>query len=91
MSSTKSQDNKAIVDRWFTEFWGKSWNRKIVEELGAPGSGAAATGQEHKRQHEACRHQSCHCNLSDPSDGVREILNGRNTSLHIDARLLGPR
>jgi predicted ester cyclase len=36
MSSTKSQDNKAIVDRWFTEFWGKSWNPKIVEELGAP-------------------------------------------------------
>jgi len=36
MSSTKSQDNKAIVDRWFTEFWGKSWNPQIVEELGAP-------------------------------------------------------
>jgi len=36
MSSTKSQDNKAIVDRWFTEFWGKSWNPTIVEELGAP-------------------------------------------------------
>ena len=36
MSAIKSQDNKAIVDRWFTEFWGKSWNPKIVEELGAP-------------------------------------------------------
>jgi predicted ester cyclase len=36
MSSMKSQDNKAIVGRWFTEFWGKSWNPKIVEELGAP-------------------------------------------------------
>jgi len=29
LSSTKSQDNKAIVDRWFTEFWGKSWNPQI--------------------------------------------------------------
>jgi predicted ester cyclase len=36
MSSMKSQDNKAIVDRWFTEFWGKSWNPRIVDELGAP-------------------------------------------------------
>jgi SnoaL-like polyketide cyclase len=36
MSSTQSQDNKAIVDRWFTEFWGKAWNPQIVEELGAP-------------------------------------------------------
>ena len=29
-------DNKAIVDRWFTEFWGKSWNPRIVDELCAP-------------------------------------------------------
>jgi predicted ester cyclase len=36
MSSTHSQDNKAIVERWFKEFWGKSWNPTIVEELGAP-------------------------------------------------------
>jgi predicted ester cyclase len=36
MSSTTSQDNKAIVNRWFTEFWGKSWNPTIVDELGAP-------------------------------------------------------
>jgi hypothetical protein len=36
MSSTKSQNNLAIVDRWFTEFWGKSWNPGVVEELGAP-------------------------------------------------------
>ena len=36
MSSTKSQNNLAIVDRWFTEFWGKSWNPRVVEELGAP-------------------------------------------------------
>ena len=26
MRSAKSQDKKAIVDRWFREFWGKSWN-----------------------------------------------------------------
>ena len=33
---SKSQDNKAIVGRWFTEFWGNPWNPKIVDELGAP-------------------------------------------------------
>jgi hypothetical protein len=32
----KESGHKAIVDRWFTEFWGKSWNQRIVDELGAP-------------------------------------------------------
>ena len=32
---SKSQDNKAIVGRWFTEFWGSPWNPNIVDELGA--------------------------------------------------------
>ena len=33
---SREQDNKAIVRRWFTEFWGTSWNPDIVDELGAP-------------------------------------------------------
>lgn len=28
--------NKAIVGRWFTEFWGKTYNPAIVDELAAP-------------------------------------------------------
>src|SRR5258708_2954568 len=32
---SKEQDNKAIVSRWFTEFWCNPWNPKIVDELGA--------------------------------------------------------
>ena len=30
---SKEQDNKAIVGRWFTEFWGHTWNPAIVDEL----------------------------------------------------------
>jgi len=30
---SKEQDNKAIVGRWFTEFWGSTWNPGIVDEL----------------------------------------------------------
>jgi predicted ester cyclase len=30
------QDNKAIVGRWFTGFWGNPWNPDIVDELAAP-------------------------------------------------------
>ena len=30
---SKEQDNKAIVGRWFTEFWGDTWNPAIVDEL----------------------------------------------------------
>lgn len=30
------QENKAIVGRWFTEFWGSPWNPDVVDELAAP-------------------------------------------------------
>jgi predicted ester cyclase len=29
-------DNKAIVVRWFTEFWGRTCNLGVVDELAAP-------------------------------------------------------
>ena len=29
-------DNKAIVGRWFTEFWGKDLNLSVVDEIAAP-------------------------------------------------------
>jgi hypothetical protein len=33
---TMQDDNKAIVGRWFTEFWGNPWNPDVVDELAAP-------------------------------------------------------
>ena len=33
---SREQDNKAIVGRWFTEFWGDTWNLNVVDELAAP-------------------------------------------------------
>lgn len=30
------EENKAIVGRWFTDFWGKTCNLGIVDELAAP-------------------------------------------------------
>ena len=30
------QDNKAVVGRWFTHFWGKTCDLSIVDELAAP-------------------------------------------------------
>lgn len=33
---TKEENNKAVVGRWFTEFWGSSWNPAIIDELAAP-------------------------------------------------------
>src|SRR6201998_3570753 len=32
----KESDNKAIVGRWFTSFWGKTCDLSIVDELAAP-------------------------------------------------------
>jgi predicted ester cyclase len=33
---SKEDDNKAIVGRWFTDFWGETCNLDIVDELAAP-------------------------------------------------------
>jgi SnoaL-like polyketide cyclase len=31
-----TEQNKAIVGRWFTEFWGKDFNPDVIGELAAP-------------------------------------------------------
>ena len=31
-----TEDNKAVVGRWFTEFWGKDFNPAVIDELAAP-------------------------------------------------------
>ena len=33
---SKEEDNKAVVFRWFTEFWGKDVNLAVVDEIAAP-------------------------------------------------------
>ena len=33
---SREQESKAIVSRWFKEFWGNPWNPKIVDILAAP-------------------------------------------------------
>jgi len=32
----KEDDNKAVVGKWFTEFWGEKYNPAVVDELAAP-------------------------------------------------------
>ena len=32
-----TEENKAVVGRWFTEFWGKDFNPAVIDELAAPG------------------------------------------------------
>jgi predicted ester cyclase len=36
MIMSKESANKEIVGRWFTDFWGKTCNLNIVDELAAP-------------------------------------------------------
>lgn len=33
---SKEEDNKAVVVRWFTDFWGKKVNLDVVDEIAAP-------------------------------------------------------
>jgi hypothetical protein len=32
----REQENKAVVGRWFSEFWGSPWNPAIIDELTTP-------------------------------------------------------
>src|SRR6202007_2662249 len=32
---SKEEDNKAVIARWFTEFWGKDVNLAVVDEIAA--------------------------------------------------------
>jgi hypothetical protein len=33
---SKEEDNKAVVGRWFTDFWGKNVNLAVIDEVAAP-------------------------------------------------------
>jgi predicted ester cyclase len=33
---SKQDDNKVVVGRWFTEFWGKDVNLAVVDQIAAP-------------------------------------------------------
>lgn len=33
ISSSRLEQNKALVSRWFTEFWGNPWNPKVIDDL----------------------------------------------------------
>jgi len=33
---SKEENNKAVVGRWFKEFWGNPWNPDIIDELAIP-------------------------------------------------------
>ena len=33
---SKEANNKAVVARWFAEFWGKDVNLAVVDEIAAP-------------------------------------------------------
>jgi predicted ester cyclase len=33
---SKEEDNKAVVGRWFTQFWGETYSPAVVDELASP-------------------------------------------------------
>lgn len=49
---SKESDNKAIVGRWFTEFWGETYNPRVVDELAAPDMLLQYSLHEPRRGHE---------------------------------------
>lgn len=49
---SKEDDNKAIVGRWFTGFWGEVCNLGVVDELAAPNMLLQYSLHEPRRGHE---------------------------------------
>lgn len=49
---SKEDDNKAIVSRWFTDFWGKTCNLGVVDEIAAPDMLLQYSLHEARRGHE---------------------------------------
>jgi predicted ester cyclase len=49
---SKEEKNKALVGRWFTEFWGPKVNLNIVDELAAPDMLLQYSLHEPRRGHE---------------------------------------
>ena len=49
---SKESDNKALVGRWFTNFWGKTCDLNIVDELAAPDMLLQYSLHEPRRGHE---------------------------------------
>jgi predicted ester cyclase len=52
---SKEEDNKAIVGKWFTGFWGNPWNPAIIDELAAPDMLLQYSLHEPRRGHEDVR------------------------------------
>lgn len=48
-------DNKAIVGRWFTEFWGKNVNLGVIDEIAAPDMLLEYSLHEPRRGHDDIR------------------------------------
>ena len=64
---SKETDNKAVVGRWFTEFWGKNVNLSVVDEIAGDGNDVrreTADGANHA--------------LEKPSRGVRPHMQVRH-------------
>ena len=45
-------DNKAVVGRWFTDFWGKTCNLSVVDEIAAPNMLLKYSLHEPRKGHE---------------------------------------
>ena len=59
---SKEEDNKASVGRWFTDFWGKTCNLDIVDEIAAPDMLLQYSLHEPRRG--SRRHQGVHDGFS---------------------------
>lgn len=49
---SKQDDNKTVVSRWFTEFWGENCNMSVIDDLAAAGMLLKYSLHEPRRGHD---------------------------------------
>ena len=52
---SREEANKAVVVRWFTDFWGKEVNLSVVDEIAGPDMLLKYSLHEPRRRHRARR------------------------------------
>jgi hypothetical protein len=90
---SKEEDNKAVVGRWFTGFWGKNVNLAVVDEIAAPEMLLKYSLHEPRRGRDDIKgFMTDFVRLSRTSiSGAQQISSPRATTSSVNGKAVAPR
>src|SRR5262245_63743854 len=89
---SKQEDNKAVVGRWFTEFWGKRVNLGVIDEIAAPDMLLKYSLHEPRRGHDDIKAFMTDFRAAFPISisGERRILSPKATMSSVNGKVVAP-